>query len=50
MTKLRSLDGVAAGALELAILTAARTGEVIGASWQEVDLEAAARTAFRQSE
>ena len=40
VTKLRSLDGVGAKALEFAILTAARTGEVIGASWQEIDLDA----------
>jgi integrase len=32
---------VAASALEFAILTAARTGEVIGATWSEIDLEAA---------
>ena len=30
--------GVAARALEFAILTAARTGEVIGARWSEIDL------------
>ncbi len=39
--ELRHRDGVAARALELAILTAARTGEVRGARWKEVDLEAA---------
>jgi integrase len=37
---LRQRDGVAARALELAILTAARTGEVIGAKWDEIDLGA----------
>jgi integrase len=37
---LRQEDGVAARALEFAILTAARTGEVIGATWAEIDLEA----------
>jgi integrase len=31
-------EGVAARALEFAILTAARTGEVIGARWDEIDL------------
>lgn len=37
--------GVAARALEFAILSAARTGEVIGAAWQEIDLQAAVWTA-----
>jgi integrase len=36
---LRSQEGVAVRALEFLILTAARTGEVIGARWGEVDLE-----------
>src|SRR3546814_20941171 len=36
-----SSDLVAALALEFTILTAARTGEVIGAKWDEVDLEKA---------
>ena len=35
---LRKRAGVAARALEFAILTAARTGEVIGATWDEIDL------------
>ncbi len=35
---MRQQEGVAARALELAILTAARTGEVIGAKWDEIDL------------
>jgi integrase len=35
---LRHQKGVAAKALEFLILTAARTGEVIGARWDEVDL------------
>jgi integrase len=39
MAELRSKDGIAADALEFAILTAARTGEVIGATWAEFDLE-----------
>jgi integrase len=37
---LRQQNGVAARALEFAILTAARTGEVIGARWDEIDLPA----------
>ena len=37
MATLREQDGVAARALEFAILTAARTGEVIGARWAEID-------------
>jgi integrase len=36
---LRSQEGIAARALEFLILTATRTGEVIGARWDEVDLE-----------
>lgn len=36
---LRAKGGLAALALEFLILTAARTGEVIGATWDEVDLE-----------
>jgi len=35
---LREQEGIAAPALEFAILTAARTGEVIGARWSEMDL------------
>jgi integrase len=35
---LREQEGIAARALEFAILTAARTGEVIGARWDEIDL------------
>ena len=37
---LRMREGGAAAALEFAILTAARTGEVIGARWSEIDLTA----------
>lgn len=37
---LRERPGIAARALEFAVLTASRTGEVIGARWQEFDLEA----------
>jgi integrase len=35
---LRRQDGIAPLALEFAILTAARTGEIIGARWDEIDL------------
>ena len=38
ITALRSQEGVAARALEFAILTAARTGETIGAKWSEMNL------------
>jgi integrase len=38
MMALREREGIAARALEFAILTAARTGEVLGATWDEVDL------------
>ncbi len=38
---LHKREAVAALALEFTILTAARTGEVIGAKWDEVDLEKA---------
>ena len=38
--ELRQREGVAAQALGFTILTAARTGEVIGARWDEIDLEA----------
>jgi len=38
---LRSQAGVGARALEFAVLTAARSGEVRGAIWSEVDLKAA---------
>jgi integrase len=38
MAELRQQEGVAALALEFAILTAARTGEVIGARWDEFNL------------
>jgi len=38
MELLRDREGVAARALEFAILAAARTGEVIGARWNEIDL------------
>ncbi len=38
--ELRQQEGVAARALEFAILTAARTGEVIGARWDEINIAA----------
>ena len=38
--RLRAMDGMAARALEFGILTAARSGEVRGATWAEVDLQA----------
>jgi len=37
---LKGRDAVAARALEFAILTAARTSEVLGATWSEIDLDA----------
>jgi integrase len=37
---LRTVEGVSARALEFTILTAARSGEVLGARWPEIDLEA----------
>jgi integrase len=40
MAKLRSTSGFGAMALEFAILTATRSGETRGATWQEIDLEA----------
>ena len=39
MAALRKQDGIGARALEFAILTAARTGEVIGAAWDEIDFD-----------
>jgi integrase len=44
MAKLREIEFVPAKALEFAILTAARTNEVLGARWAEVDLDAATWT------
>jgi integrase len=40
MTDLRTREGTAADALEFLILTAARTGEVIGTRWPEIDFAA----------
>ncbi|MDM5181544.1 tyrosine-type recombinase/integrase [Massilia sp. DJPM01] len=41
MQTLRSSAGIGARALEFTILTAARSGEVRGATWDEIDFEAA---------
>ena len=40
MTLVRKRDAIAALAIEFTILTATRTGEVLGAEWDEIDLEA----------
>jgi integrase len=40
MTEISVRDGTASRALEFTILTAARSGEVFGATWDEIDLEA----------
>ena len=40
MARLGGQDGMAALALKFLILTAARTGEALGAQWDEVDLQA----------
>ena len=40
MVEVRARDAVAAEALEFLILTAARTGEVLGVRWDEIDLKA----------
>jgi len=39
VARLRERDALAAMALEITILTAARSGEVLGARWEEFDLE-----------
>jgi integrase len=44
MADLRKQEGIGAAALEFAILTAARTGEVRGATWDEIDLKASTWT------
>jgi integrase len=41
MAKLRACEGNAARALEFTVLTAARSGEAVGAVWAEFDLDAA---------
>jgi integrase len=40
MAQVRALDGFAPRALEFCVLTAARTGEVLGARWDEIDFDA----------
>jgi integrase len=44
MAELRKHEGVAVKALMFTILTAARVGEVIGATWDEIDFESATWT------
>ena len=44
MKELRQIQGMGARALEFAILTAARSGEVRGATWAEIDTQAAVWT------
>lgn len=39
MTELRKQGGIAARAMEFLVLTAARSGEVRGATWAEIDLD-----------
>jgi len=41
MKALRAQEGMGARALEFAVLTAARSGEVRGATWREIDIDAA---------
>src|SRR5262249_27220727 len=44
MAALRHQQGTAARALEFCVLTATRTSETIGATWTEIDMEAATWT------
>jgi len=44
VVKLRDQSGIAARALEFAIMTAVRSGEVRGATWAEIDLDASTWT------
>jgi integrase len=44
IAELRTVTGVAARALEFTVMTAARSGEVLGATWSEIDLDAAVWT------
>lgn len=44
MAELRQRKGIAPRALEFLVLTAARSGEVRGATWQEIDMDAAVWT------
>ena len=41
MAEINKREGIAARALEFAMMTAARSGEVLGARWEEFDLNAA---------
>lgn len=38
MAQLQAMEGVSPLALQFTILTAARTGEALGATWEEIDL------------
>lgn len=40
LARVRAVEGIAARCLEFAALTAARTGEALGATWAELDLDA----------
>ncbi|ASY58448.1 integrase arm-type DNA-binding domain-containing protein [Sinorhizobium sp. CCBAU 05631] len=44
MAKLRETEGLGARALELCVLTATRSGEVLNARWSEIDFDAATWT------
>jgi integrase len=44
MGRLNSQEGASATALKLTILTAARTGEIVGARWEEIDFDKAVWT------
>ena len=44
MARLRTIEGESVQALQFAILTAARSGEVRGATWREIDFDAKAWT------
>lgn len=44
MTRLRGMEGMGARALEFAILTAVRSSEARGATWEEIDIVAATWT------
>ena len=50
MEVLRGKDSLSARALEFTVLTAARTGETIGAKWDEMDLAASVDGAGRAHE
>ena len=39
MAELRGKEGVGARALEFAVLTAARSGEILGAQWDEINID-----------